>query len=128
MKRISLFRRYRKEINRIWPRVKFLIRYGRSHLKEMIITTILGLSGTFVSFLGGFASKDLVDIITGHQTGEVIKAFSYMLAVTLGGLFIAQLSTYFSNRITLKVETEIKRRLILFLTFFSIIMQHGLPI
>ena len=88
---------------------KWIYTYARRYWKHMIIYTLLGLTGTVVSLLSGFVSRDLVDIITGHQVGAVITTFASMIGVTLGNTLIAQISAYVSTKITLKVETELKR-------------------
>jgi ABC-type bacteriocin/lantibiotic exporter with double-glycine peptidase domain len=74
----------------------------------MIFYTLLGMTGTVISLGAGLVSKDLVDIITGHETGKVVQSFCMMIGLNLGGVIISQLSTYASNWISLRVDAEIK--------------------
>ena len=53
-------------------------------------------------------SKDLVDIITGHETGRLISTFAAMIGFSIGNILVAQASGYASTLINLKVDTEIK--------------------
>lgn len=50
----------------------WIYQYGRRYWKAMILYTVLGVAGTGISLVSSFISKDLVDIITGHQTGELL--------------------------------------------------------
>ena len=47
--------------------------------KAMILYTLLGITGTGVSLISSLISKDLVDIITGHQTGKLLSTFAAMI-------------------------------------------------
>ena len=89
-------------------RTKWIYQYARRYWKAMIFYTLLGLLGTVVSLLGSLVSKDLVDIITGHETGAVITTFCVMIGMNLGNVFVTQVSGYVSSKINLKVDTDIK--------------------
>ena len=70
--------------------------------------TLLGVMGTGVSLVSSLISKDLVDIITGHETGRLISTFAAMIGFSIGNILVAQASGYASTLINLKVDTEIK--------------------
>ena len=53
--------------------------YAKHYFLHMLFYTVLGLAGIVVSLLLGLVSRDLVDIITGHKTGEVVKYFVMMI-------------------------------------------------
>lgn len=90
---------------------------AKKHRTAIIIYTIIGMSGTVVSLISSLVSRDLVDIITGHRTGELLVTFLAMIAITLGSTLIGQLSSYLSTKITLRVENDIKAR------YFDTIME-----
>ena len=95
-------------LKEIKVRLLWIFPYAKRYWKHMIIYVIIGLSGTVTGLLGSFASRDMVDIITGHKTGAVIASFSIMIGITLGNTLISQVSNYVSTKITMKVDTEIK--------------------
>ena len=95
-------------ISEIYGEIKWIYQYTRKHLLSVIIYTALGLSGTVVSLLSSLVSRDLVDIITGHRTSELLTTFCIMIGVTLGSTLIGQISGYISTKINLKVENHIK--------------------
>ena len=74
----------------------------------MIVYTLIGMFGTIISLLSSIVSKELVDIITGYETGALVQTFAIMIGLTIGNTFIAQISTYFSSMISMKVDSEIK--------------------
>ena len=88
--------------------IKWIYGYGSRYWIHMILYTLLGLVGIGVSLLLGLISKDLVDIITGHQTGAVIKYFVMMIVYNIASLIINQFSSYLSSYLNMKVDAEIK--------------------
>ncbi len=78
--------------------------YARHYWKSMIFYTLSGLANMNISII----SKDLVDIITGHQTGELLKTFCMMIGFTIGSQAISQFTSYLSSKISIRVDNEIK--------------------
>ena len=98
----------KERLHRVLSILKWLLRYVRRHWISIIIYTMLGLTGTVVGLFSSLVSKDLVDIITGHRTGELITTFLLMIATQLGTSAITQISTYVSTKVCQKVENNIK--------------------
>lgn len=86
----------------------WIYQYARRYWLTMVFYTLLGMVGTVVALLTSLVSKDLVDIITGHQTGEIVKTFSIMIGLNVGTTFLNQISEYASTYLSLKVDSEIK--------------------
>ncbi len=82
--------------------------YAKPHTIRIVIYTLVGLTGTVLGLLGSLVSRDLVDIITGHKTGELMITFILMFTVTLLNTGISQFSSLISTKISLKVENYIK--------------------
>lgn len=66
------------------------------------------IAGSGVSLVSSFISKDLIDIITGHQTGKLLSTFAAMIGFSIANILFSQASTYASTFINLKVDSEIK--------------------
>lgn len=110
----------RNTINHILKRIKegllqdillstrWVYQYARHYWKAMVFYTLAGLLGTAFSLGTSLISKDLVDIITGHQTGRLIKTFCFFIGFSIGNVVITQLSNYISNWLSTKVDNEIK--------------------
>lgn len=86
----------------------WIYRYARRYWKQMVFYTALGLVGTAVSLLSSLVSRDMVDIITGHQTGLLVRTFAFFIALNVSNIFLGQASTYFSNKISISVDNAIK--------------------
>ncbi|MCQ2519402.1 MAG: ABC transporter ATP-binding protein/permease [Lachnospiraceae bacterium] len=93
---------------KLWKRVKWIYGYSRKHIFGITIFTLTGLVSTVVSALSALITRDLVDIITGHRTGELIKYFVLMMVVRVLILVINNISSTISIVISTRVENEIK--------------------
>ncbi len=88
---------------------KWIYGYARRYWKSMIFYTILGFSGALFGIATSWMSKDLIDIITGRETGKLILTFCGIIGVSLGSTIISMLTGIVSSKISLKVDAEIKR-------------------
>ena len=95
-------------MKKMWKQTLWIYQYGRRYWKAMILYTLLGLVGTGVSLVSSLISRDLVDIITGHQTGKLISTFAAMIGFSVANILVSQASGYASTFINLKVDSEIR--------------------
>lgn len=95
-------------LREMWVETKWIYQYARHYWLAMIFYTVLGLFGTVVSLGSSLVSRDLVDIITQHQTGLLLRTFCAMIGLNVGNVFINQITGYASNWISMKVDMEIK--------------------
>ena len=89
----------------------WIYQYAKKHVFFIAIYTLLGLSGTVITLLGSLVSRDLVDIITGHNTGKLLSTFCAMIGMTLGSTIITQISNYISTKISIKIDNNIKAQI-----------------
>ncbi len=87
---------------------RWIYQYAKCYWGAMIFYTLLGMAGTVVSLVFSWISKELVDIITGYETGTLGRTFAIMIGLNIGNTLISQVSSYASNWIAMKVNTEIK--------------------
>ena len=95
-------------IQEMWVQTKWIYQYVRKYWLIMIFYTLLGMVTTVVSLLSGLISRDLVDIITGHQTGMLVQTFCMMIGLGVGNTFLNMISNYASSYLSMKVDAEIK--------------------
>lgn len=93
----------------IKDQTEYILLCAKKNWLYILLYSLLGMTGVVVSLFSSFASRDLIDIVTGRMTGELIKYFFLMLVTTLGSTLIGCLSQYFSTKLSTKVENEIKR-------------------
>jgi ABC-type bacteriocin/lantibiotic exporter with double-glycine peptidase domain len=104
-----IFRRIKEgRLQEMAGQTRWIYQYARRYWPAMIFYTLLGMTGVVVSLGSSLISKDLVDIITGHETGAVVRTFCMMIGLNIGNAVVSQISSYASNWISLKVDTEIK--------------------
>lgn len=77
-------------LKKMWKQTLWIYQYGRRYWKAMILYTLLGLVGTGVSLVSSLISKDLVDIITGHQTGKLVSTFAAMIGFSVANILVSQ--------------------------------------
>ncbi len=87
---------------------RWIYAYARKYWKSMIFYTLLGLTSTVISLITSWVSKDLVDIITGHETGAVVSTFCMMVGLQVGTALMGMVSEYVSGLVSMKVDAEIK--------------------
>ena len=72
-----------ENLQKMWLQSKWIWQYGKRYWKSMVVYTLLGIAGSGVSLVSSFISKDLIDIITGHQTGKLLSTFAAMIGFPL---------------------------------------------
>jgi len=95
----------------LYAQLSWIYQYARKHVGYILLYTLLGLSGTIVMLITSLVSKDLVDIITGQNTGKLLFTFFTMIGVTLLSNVISQFSNYLSNKINIKIDNQIKSQI-----------------
>lgn len=95
-------------LQEMWRQTLWIYQYARRYWLAMIFYTVLGLVGTVVSLGASFVSRDLVNIITGHQAGAVIQTFAMMIGLNIGNMVLSQISGLASSWISMRVDAEIK--------------------
>jgi len=107
---------------------RWVYAYMRRYWKSMILYTVVGMLNTVVSIATTFISRDLVDIITGHKTGAVIKYFTLMIIYGIISMIISQIVNYLSTIISLRVNQQISSEVfekILMTDYESITKYHS---
>lgn len=95
-------------LQEMWRQTVWIYRYARRYWLAMVFYTLLGMFGTVVSLLTSMVSKNLVDIITGHEAGMVVQTFCMMIGLNLGATLVGMVSDYAAGWIGMKVDAEIK--------------------
>lgn len=95
-------------LHEVWEETVWIYQYARQYWKAMIFYTLLGLTGTAVSLISSLISRDMVDIITGHQTGLLVNTFCLYIGFSIGNIVLGQISSYFSSKISIGVDNAIK--------------------
>ncbi len=95
-------------LQEMWKQTLWIYQYARHYWLIMLFYTLLGMVGTAIALCTSLVSRDLVDIITGHETGQVIATFLIMIGLNVGTTLLSQISDYASSYLSMKVDAEIK--------------------
>ena len=96
-------------LSEMWRQTKWIYLYAKHYWPAIIFYTLLGFAGTLLSLFTSWQSKNLVDIITGHQTGALVMTFSIIIGTSIASLIINMITDYVSSKISMKVDAEIKQ-------------------
>ena len=88
-------RRYVKRIKEgrlkeIATQILWMYKYLKSNVWWLVLFTALGFSGTITMLISSLVSRDMVDIITGHNKGKLLSTFGLLVGITLINTFICR--------------------------------------
>ena len=96
------------ELRKFLKEMRWIFQNAYRYKFSIIAYTLFGLTTIGAGILNSFVSADMVDIITGQRTGEVIKTFAALIGITLIQYAISQFSSYFLNRISIKMSQNMR--------------------
>ena len=94
-------------LREMWRQIKWIYGYARNHWLSMILYTALGMMTTVIGLISAAVSRDLVDIITGHNAGAVVTTFASMIGLGIGSTLLSQASNFATTWISMRVYNEI---------------------
>lgn len=65
----------------LWIQTVWIYSYVRMYWKEIVFYTGTGLLGTVIGLVSSLLSKDLVDLITGHQASRLVMTFVWYIRI-----------------------------------------------
>ncbi len=95
-------------LKEMWRQSIWMYGYVWEFKWRIIAYTLLGMTGQVIALGTSFVSRDLVDIITGHRTGEVVKYFVMMIVFGIFSTILSQITNYVSSRISVSVGNKIQ--------------------
>ena len=95
-------------LKEMWAQTLWLYSYVRKYWFSIVLYTLIGLGGTGISLITSLLSRDLVDIVTGHKSNELLKTFIMYISFTLANVILSKILDYIATIISLKIDTAIK--------------------
>lgn len=95
-------------LKEMWTQTLWLYSYVRKYWFSIVLYTLIGLSGTGISLITSLFSRDLVDIVTGHKSNELLKTFIMYISFTLANVILSKILDYIATIISLKIDNAIK--------------------
>ena len=95
-------------LKEMWTQTLWLYSYVRKYWFSIVLYTLIGLGGTGISLITSLLSRDLVDIVTGHKSNELLKTFIMYVSFTLANVILSKILDYIATIISLKIDNAIK--------------------
>ena len=110
MKRIKHIIKRIKEgrLNELFGQLLWLSTYVKRYWVLIAIYTFLMTSGSLLGLGTTVVSRDLVDVVTGESSKNLVYVIGMYVGTGVGQIFINVIRTRISLRIQLKIQTEIR--------------------
>lgn len=95
-------------IREIFEDWKWIISYGKNYKLRIVISTLIGISGTTLSLVASVANKYLIDIVTQKKTELLWLAALVMLGSTVFSIVTASLTSRFYCRLTEDIQKDVR--------------------
>lgn len=92
----------------ILQELRWINRYSRRYLWAIGWYVLLGILGTVISLATSILSKNIIDIVTGYQTGYVVQAAVFYIAMQLTTICLKAVSSRISAKVQLRVSQELR--------------------
>lgn len=92
----------------MWREAKWMFAYVRRYRLIVLIHILLGILGTAMSLLSSLAMRQLIDVVTGFQSGAIWTAAAYMGGMLLGSAVMQSASARIAAIINIRVQNGIQ--------------------
>ena len=74
-------------IREMWIEFKWMFSYAKKYKKEIVFYIFLGIFSTVMTLVSSIASKELIDVVTGHNIKGAPLIAIIMIGMALFSLF-----------------------------------------
>ena len=92
----------------MWREARWMFVYIRRYRLIVLIHILLGVLGTAMSLLSSLAMRQLIDVVTGFQTGGIWTAAAYMGGMLLGSAVMQSAASRIAAIINIRVQNGIQ--------------------
>lgn len=92
----------------MWTEAKWMFTYIRRYRAVVFIHILIGILGTVMSLLSSVAMKQLIDVVTGFETGGIWAAAAYMAGLLIGSVLMQGAASRIAAIINIRVQNGIQ--------------------
>lgn len=92
----------------ILQELRWIAGYGRQYVWAIVWYILLGVLGTALGLAASVISKDIIDIVTGHQQGLVVQAAVAYVVMQLTAIGLGAITQRISARVQLRVGQTLR--------------------
>lgn len=87
---------------------KWMMGYAKNYKKEIIFYIFLGMFSTVMTLASSVASKELIDVVTGHNVSKAPLMAIIMVSMALFSLFFSSIMSRITMKINIRIQNDIQ--------------------
>ena len=95
-------------INEMWNEFKWMMSYAKNYKKEIVFYIFLGIFSTIMTLVSSIASKELIDVVTGHEVSKAPLMAIIMISMSLFSLFFGSIMSRITIQINIRIQNDIQ--------------------
>lgn len=95
-------------IKEMWVEFKWMMAYASKYKKEIVFYIFLGMFSTLMTLASSVASKELIDVVTGHDVKGAPLIAVVMVSLGLFSLFFSSLMSRITIKINIRIQNDIQ--------------------
>ena len=95
-------------IKEMWYEFKWMMAYAKNYKKEIIFYIFLGMFSTVMTLVSSIASKELIDVVTGHKVSKAPMMAIIMISMALFSLFFSSMMSRITIKINIRIQNDIQ--------------------
>ena len=92
----------------VWETWKWILSYSKRYKKTIAFYLFLGIFSTVFSLISSIASKQLIDIVTGHLKDKMLIMAIVMVSMALFSLLFSSIISRVSLKLTINIQNDIQ--------------------
>lgn len=92
----------------VWETWKWILGYSNRYKKTIAFYLFLGVFSTVFSLISSIASKQLIDIVTGHMKDQMLVMAIVMVSMALFSLIFSSVISRVSLKLTISIQNDIQ--------------------
>ena len=115
-------------IKQMWIEFKWMFSYAKKYKKEIAFYIFLGMFSTVMSLVSSIASKELIDVVTGHNISGAPMIATVMISMALFSLFFNSLMSRITLKINIRIQNDIQADIFdkIYVSMLTISFRTGL--
>lgn len=95
-------------IKEMWEEFKWMFGYAKKYKKEIVFYIFLGIFSTVMTLASSIASKELIDVVTGHDIKGAPLIAVIMIGMALFSLFFSSIMSRITLKINIRIQNDIQ--------------------
>ena len=99
---------YLSKLSRILPQLRWMAGYSRRYGWVVVWHILLGLLGTAMGLVASVVGKNIIDTVTGYQTGAVVTIVLWYVGLQLSKILLSAATGYITEIMHIRVSQQLR--------------------